>query len=138
MFKRASTGRRPVSRGCGQRVGWVIREWSALMRLSKFAASIVLASAIVAGAPGCASERTRKNPHEQGSQQWNDARANILGTLAADQYKNGNFEKCGESLNEALQLAPKNPGLHLLAAKLCIEQGKLEPAEKQLDAARQL
>jgi Tfp pilus assembly protein PilF len=104
------------------------------MRLNKRAACLVVGLAMVAGC----GVKPHPSPHEQGSKQWNDARAGILGTLAADQYKNGNFDKCEESLGEALHLAPNNANLHILAAKLNIEQGKLEPAENQLAVAGKL
>ncbi len=78
------------------------------------------------------------NQKVQANKQWNDARANVLASLAADQFKNGNLEKCQETLDQALRLEPDKAPLHILAAKLSIEQGDLEPAEAHLAAARRL
>src|SRR5580704_10051328 len=86
---------------------------------------------------GC-QQMKAPEPHEQGNQQWNDARAGVLGSLALDQFKNGSFDKCQKTLDEALQLSPNNANLHILAAKLNVEQGQLEPAERELEQAGKL
>jgi tetratricopeptide (TPR) repeat protein len=105
----------------------------------KWILTAAMAVLIGAATPGCQSNRKQEpSQKEQATKQWNDARAGVLGSLAQDQYKNGDFEKCEETLTEALRLAPDNTDLHLLAARLSIEQGKLEAAEAQLDVARKL
>jgi tetratricopeptide (TPR) repeat protein len=95
-------------------------------------------------AAGCVSQSTSPNapppptPTAQATAQWNDARAAVMAGLADDQFKNGNFDKSRQSVDEALRLAPKNAGLHVLSAKLAIEQGQLELADKELSTARVL
>jgi Flp pilus assembly protein TadD len=69
---------------------------------------------------------------------WNSTRSAILLSLARDQYRNGNFDKCKETLNEALRMDPTNAETHVLLAKVSIEQGQLEVAEQELAVARQL
>jgi len=59
----------------------------------------------------------------------------VLAGLANDQYKSGNLDKCQETLDQALRLEPDNAGLHLQAAKLAIEQGRLEIAQSHLAIA---
>ncbi len=86
---------------------------------------------------GCQSPKPA-GPQAAAKQQWNDTRAGVLAVLAQDQYRNGSFEKCSATLDEALRLSPQNPELHLLAARLAIEQGNLESAQARLDRARQL
>ena len=54
--------------------------------------------------------------------------------LARDQYQSGNFDKCRSTLNEALRIDPKNARLHVLSAKLAIEQAQLETADRELRA----
>jgi tetratricopeptide (TPR) repeat protein len=104
----------------------------------KLIVTAVLAAVVTAAGSGCQSSKKEPSQKELANKQWNDARASVLGSLAQDQYKNGNFEKCDETLGEAIRLAPTNVDLRLLAAKLGIEQGKLEGAEAQLAVARKL
>lgn len=70
--------------------------------------------------------------------QWNNARAGVLASLARDQYNAGNFDNCAKTLKDALTLAPKNPNLRMLSAKLAIERGQLELADSELKIAREL
>src|SRR5690349_8169529 len=82
-------------------------------------------------AGGCAGNKKETSKQAAG-QRWNAARAGVLLTLARDQYASGNFDKCRKTLDDALKLDPENPQLHLLSAKLSIEQGQLELAEREL------
>jgi len=84
---------------------------------------------------GCSSVNG-PTQHEKATQEWNAARASALAALAADQYQQGNFDKCDETLAQALALQPDNIDMRLLAAKLALEQGKLEYAEAHLAIAR--
>lgn len=68
---------------------------------------------------------------------WNDARATILMGLAQDQYKARDFDKCRETITKAMQMTPTSPQLHTLLAKVDIEQGQLEAAERELEVSRQ-
>jgi tetratricopeptide (TPR) repeat protein len=74
---------------------------------------------------------------EEANREWNGARSAVLASLANEQYKSGNFDKCRRTLDEALRLTPDSAALHLLSAKLAIETGKLELAENELKVARQ-
>ena len=95
---------------------------------SKTAATILSLAALLAaaGSAGCAS--SKKVQHERAMAQWSGARASVLAGLARDQYNTGNFDKCRVTLDEALKLNPKDPQLHILSAKLAMEQGQLEAA----------
>ncbi len=92
------------------------------------------------GLAGCQNSHPAPTPTQQAlaQKQWSDARAGVLGTLAQDQYRNGNFEKCAQTLEEALRLEPASADLHLLAARLAIEQGYLEIAQQHLARVRQI
>jgi tetratricopeptide (TPR) repeat protein len=98
--------------------------------------TITLLSAVAAGLSGCASTKPQPTQSEAAQKQWSQARSGVLETLATDQYRNGNFDKCQATLDEALRLTPQNANLHILAARLLIEQGSLETAEKHLEQAR--
>src|SRR5208282_638372 len=81
-----------------------------------------------------------KDPSQQQAalKNWNDARSAVLLSLARDEYDNQNFEKARQSVDEALKMQPDNATAHVLSARLFIEQGQLEAAERELAAARQL
>ncbi len=48
------------------------------------------------------------------------------------------FDKCRETVDQALNLSPESPALRLLSARLYIEKGLLEAAELDLEAARKI
>jgi Flp pilus assembly protein TadD len=87
---------------------------------------------------GCNSGGLTPDQKAQANKQWNDARANVLAGLASDQYKDGSLDKCQTTLEQALRLEPENANLHLLAAKLAIEQSNLEAAQQHLNEVRTL
>lgn len=97
--------------------------------------SFTLAVALLLIAAGC---QHTKPPDQKAEAQknWNDARSTILYSLAEDQYKAHDYDKCLETLEKAMKMTPEAPLLHALAAKVDIEQGKAELAEKELELAR--
>ena len=103
----------------------------------RFAASATVAICVLAFAAGC---QGMKSPDEQklAQKRWNDTRSAILYGLAKDQYAARDFEKCKETLGKALVMSPDSPQLHTLSAKVAIEQGQLELAERELEFARKL
>src|SRR5262245_28727942 len=105
------------------------------MCFRKFIASVCICLAVA----GCAStSKKRVVDKEAANKRWTGARAAVLGQLATDQYKSGNFDKSRQSINEAIRLSPDNPQLRLLSAKLAIEQAQLELADKELQTACKL
>lgn len=106
------------------------------MRL-KSLMSAACAIAIVVGlcgAGGCAG--AKKKDKGAAAAQWNRARAGVMYGLARDQYATGNFEPSRKTVDEALRLDPNNVNLRILSAKLAIEGGNLDRADKDLAAAR--
>ncbi len=98
------------------------------------AASLCLAL----GSAGCGgSNKTKATNKKQAEQRWNSARAGVMLTLARDQYAGGNFDKCRKTIDDALKLDPQNPQLRMLSAKLSLEQGQLELAERELLVVRE-
>ncbi len=87
---------------------------------------------------GCASNDKKPTPKQAATERWNGARASVMISLAKDQFKTGSFEQCRKTVDGALKLSPKDPQLHMLSAKLAIEQGQLELAQKELDETRKL
>jgi len=102
------------------------------MRLSTVIIALALAAA--ASTSGCGGKTPDQKAEAQ--ERWNNTRATILLGVAQDQYKAQDFDKCRETLNKASRMSPDAPQLHTLAAKVEIEQGHLELAEKELELAR--
>lgn len=83
---------------------------------------------------GCSSMKNEQKIAAK--KEWNSARANVLFSLAKDQYATGNFDKSRQTVDEALGMDPQNVNLRILSAKLNIEQGRLEAADADLKLAR--
>jgi superkiller protein 3 len=98
-----------------------------------------LCSAIFIALAGCNSNQSNSLAQkEYAKKQWNGARAGVLAGLAKDQYENGTFDKARVSIDDAIKLYPENPQFHILSARIAIEEGRLEAADKSLAQARQL
>ncbi len=100
-------------------------------------------SAVIVAVAGCETTSTgpvhkQVTPTQAATEHWNSTRATVMGSLAEDQYKNGNFDKARLSVDDALRLDPKSASLHLLSARIAIEQGQLEIADHELASARTL
>jgi tetratricopeptide (TPR) repeat protein len=106
-------------------------------------ASVLGLAALAAAAPGCGTkapgEKTNgETQKDQMKRQWASARANVMANLATEQYDNGNFDQARKTCNEALAMDPENVPLRVLSAKIAIEQGNLELADKELVTARRI
>src|SRR5688572_22515142 len=104
----------------------------------KWILPVVVAGSVLALGGGCAGNKKRMTAKEHAEANWKGARSSVMFTLAQDQYKAGNFEKARQTADEALKLTPDSVPLRLLSAKLAIEQGQLERADNELQAARKL
>lgn len=93
--------------------------------------SVLLISLLV----GCQGGKSPQDK-EVAQKHWSEARATVLYSLAQDQYKAHDFDKCKETLAQAMKISFEGAPLHTLAAKVAIEQGQLELAEKELELAR--
>jgi tetratricopeptide (TPR) repeat protein len=97
----------------------------------------LLATALLLGVMGCAQTTKKVTPTQAATDQWNGARAGVMANLGKDQYESGNFDKARQSFNEAIRLNPQSAGIRVLSARLAVEQGQFELAEKELRLARQ-
>lgn len=98
------------------------------------APSLIAFVAAVLLVAGCGASKNKQK--EEARKEWNQARANVLFSLARDQYATGNFDKSRQTTDEALSLDPQNGPLRIHSARLAIEQGRLEQAERELKLAR--
>lgn len=99
-----------------------------------FAIALIGLSSLV-GCAGSQSASKQQTPKDAAVEQWNRTRSQVLLGLASDQYKTGNYDKSRQTVVEALKMNPKNADLWVLSAKLHIEKGQLESAEKDLQEA---
>src|SRR5215510_9744541 len=97
------------------------------------ACSVALGLGVIGG---CASEMHKPTQKQQATQEWNRARANVMLGLAKDQYATGNLDASRKTVDDALGLDPENAPLRVLSAKLAIEAGNLDLADKDLARAR--
>jgi tetratricopeptide (TPR) repeat protein len=94
-------------------------------------------SALVLSA-GCESGAKQASQRDASKAAWNNARAGVLGSLAQDQFKNGDLVRAEKTIGDAISLEPTSPALRIIAARIGIEQGRLEVARAQLNDARNL
>jgi Tfp pilus assembly protein PilF len=97
---------------------------------------VAAASVALTTGGGCAQQKKGQTIKEKAEAQWNGARASVMLSLAQDQYKAGNFDKCRTTLDEAMRLMPESVPMRVLSARVAIEQGQLERADKELEIAR--
>lgn len=107
-----------------------------LMRTSRIVRTAAVALAAVVWVAGCGPQTKKPTIKEKAEAQWNGARASVMISLAQDQYKAGNFEKARQTVDDALKLVPESAPVRVLSAKLAIEQGQLELADRELAVAR--
>ena len=97
----------------------------------------VILYVLLAGlAAGCAE--TESQQREVAVQNWNAARGGVLLGLARDEFNTGNFDKARETINQALGMDTKSAPIRLMSARIAIEQGQLELADGELNAARSI
>lgn len=97
---------------------------------------LIIAGVGIALLAGCQSSPDhQKTQREAAQQQWNQTRAGIMHSLALDQFKTGNFDKARRTVDEALTIDPQNIQLHILSARISIEQNRLDQADQQLKQA---
>jgi Flp pilus assembly protein TadD len=106
------------------------------MQKRKLWCVVVAAALIGLSAGGC--QNPRKKQSKEATARWNHARAGVMLSLAQDQYKNGSFDKCRQTLADAMKMDPKNVQLRMLSAKLALEQAQLELAEQELETVRKI
>src|ERR1700722_14439963 len=101
---------------------------------------IILSLILIGLLSGCGSNPMpqQKTPTEEAMERWNETRGAVMLGLARDQYTSGNFDKCQETLVEALRMDDKSAPIHILMAKVGIEQGNFDSAEDDLAAARKI
>ena len=87
---------------------------------------------------GCNSGE--KGQHEQwvdqANNRWLGLRSNMMLKMAQQQFETGDLELAERSIQDALQLDPKNDKLHVLAGRIALEQGQLERSYQRFELAQ--
>jgi tetratricopeptide (TPR) repeat protein len=104
---------------------------------SKLPVACVAVALLIGGGLSGGCSATKKPTQKQAAhEQWNRTRASVMYGLARDQYATGNFDPARKTTDDALRLDPENGPLRVLSAKLAIEAGSLDQADKDLARAR--
>ena len=101
-------------------------------------ACVALAVLMTGGVVGGCSSTKKPTSKQAAHQHWDRARATVMYGLARDQYATGNFDPARKTADDALRIDPENGPLRVLSAKLAIEQGNLDRADKDLAVARKV
>lgn len=101
---------------------------------SRFFGGSCLALSVLA-LVGCEGNRTAKVSRQQAEQRWATAQADVKARLAADQLDAGNVQQAAAELSEARSLAPEDPGLKVLEARVLLADGRFAQAEHLLESA---
>lgn len=102
---------------------------------SLFALMILLSGCAAQDPEKPRAKAPQKSIGETAAVNWNRARAAVMVSLAKSQYTAGNFDECRETVAKGLKLNPENSDLHVINAKLAIEDGQLEVADRELELA---
>lgn len=108
--------------------------------------SAVLSLAVLGSAiAGCDLSKSRllslhmEDDQRAGAQKrWNDVRGRVKLQLAQDHYAAGRTAECETVLREARALAPDDPEVFVLAARLRLDQGRLAEAREAIAVAAAL
>jgi tetratricopeptide (TPR) repeat protein len=95
---------------------------------------MVLAATL--GMIGCAATQShhQKNVNEA-EKRWKNARGGLLLQAAQRQFDAGDLTQASKTLDDAINYDPSNGKLHLLSARISLEQGHLERCFRQLEMA---
>jgi tetratricopeptide (TPR) repeat protein len=99
---------------------------------------LIVAMAVAAMAGCQQSDKKTPTQKEMAVKHWNEARASVMASLAKSQYESGNPDKAQQTIADALRLVPDSAVLHVMEGKMCLEQGQLEQADRELATARTL
>jgi tetratricopeptide (TPR) repeat protein len=106
------------------------------MRMKWIMPAVVAGCVAFGTVTGCQEQEKKQTIKQKAEAQWNAARGTVLVSLAQDQYKGGNFDKARQTIDDAAKLMPNAPSVLVLSAKIAIEQGQLERADRELALAR--
>ena len=109
------------------------------MNTYKKSVRLLCVAAIIAATHGCASDsKKQQSSKEQATAQWASVRASVMHSLARDQFQTGSFDKARQTCDDALKVDPTNINLHILSARIAIEQNRLDTADAALQLSRKL
>ncbi len=69
---------------------------------------------------------------------WLELRSSMMLDMAKQQFSTGDLKQAEKSVKDGLSIDPTHPGMHVLAGRISMEQGKLERAYHLFNAALEL
>src|ERR1043165_10218352 len=100
--------------------------------MKRIGLSLTAGALLIGVLTGCHDAKKEQSQKEKVTQQWNNARAGVVFAIAKQQFEGGDFDKCRQSLADTLKMEPRFVPALILQARVAIEQGQLELAEKAL------
>lgn len=98
-----------------------------------------IALTLVLSLAACSGQPTNHQKNvQQAQQRWKDARGTLLLQAAQRQFDAGDLTQSTKTLDDAINYDPTNGKLHLLAARISLEQGQLERCFRKLEIAADL
>src|SRR5688572_16683546 len=91
---------------------------------------------VLAVAVGCGP--SKKEVQAKNRQKFDDTRALVQLSLAKKQFEAGNIEGARKSVDNAEGIGGHIGAIHVMSAKISIEEGALDRAEKSLKRAREI
>ncbi len=82
---------------------------------------------------GC--QDTLKTEKVDAKNRWLELRSSMMLDMAKQQFTTGDLKQAEKSVKDGLSIDPTHPGLHVLAGRISMEQGKLERAYHLFNAA---
>lgn len=105
-----------------------------MRRVMRIGAALPALATLLVGLAGCATPS-----HEQAKNaavnRWQSARSGISYGQALQQFEVGDLEKAEKTINRTLEAMPGNGRYRVLAARIALEQNKLERAYRHLEIA---
>ncbi len=90
------------------------------------------AAALFTGACSADKQPSHETIKQESERKWNLAKIGVQYQLAQQQYAVGDYDKCKQTLQEAMSLNEPHAGLQMLAGKVDIEKGDLDSAATHL------
>lgn len=104
------------------------------IRCVKCIMAVALVGGVVTALAGCATP-SHQEAKNAAMDRWQSARTGISYGQALQQFEVGDLEKAARTIGGALEAMPENGRYRVLAARIAMEQSKLERAFRHLEVA---
>lgn len=105
------------------------------MTAPRFAAHLVLMTAMGLGLIGCNTDGNHGKWVDDANFRWNDVKSSIALQMAEDQFNSGQLGLAQRTIEDAMVNDMENPGLWAMGGRIALEESKLETAYKRMGKA---